>query len=104
MTITLNLINSRNHTALLLFYAQIVGDYHRVVSMYMSSERYTDAIVVLTDAPIEKVLQLIYKTAPVLIQKEPDATINMLLSKPQLTLAGILPALLSYCRYVFFIY
>jgi len=81
----------------MLFYAQIVGDYHRVVSMFMSQERYNDAIVVLTDAPIEKVLQLIYKTAPVLIQKEPDATVNMLLSKPQLSLSGILPALLSYC-------
>ena len=97
MTITLNLINSRDHQPLMLFYAQIVGDYHRVVSMFMSQERYNDAIVVLTDAPIEKVLQLIYKAAPVLIQKEPDATVNMLLSKPQLSLAGILPALLSYC-------
>ena len=97
VTITLNLINSRDHQALMLFYAQIVGDYHRVVSMFMSQERYTDAIAVLTDAPIEKVLTLIYKTAPVLIQKEPDATVNMLLSKPQLSLSGLLPALLSYC-------
>lgn len=97
MTITLNLINSRDHQPLMLFYAQIVGDYHRVVGMFMSQERYTDAIAVLTDAPIEKVLTLIYKSAPVLIQKEPDATVNMLLSKPQLSLSGLLPALLSYC-------
>lgn len=97
MPTTLSLITSRNNQSLLLFYAQIVGDYHRVVSMFMAQQRFSDAIAVLTDAPIERVLQLIYKSAPVLIQREPDATINMLLSKHQLSLSGILPALLSYC-------
>jgi hypothetical protein len=81
----------------MLFYAQIVGDYHKVVSMYMSQGRFSDAIVVLTDAPIEKVQALIYKTAPVLIQTEPESTVHMLLQKPQLSVTGVLPALLSYC-------
>ena len=81
----------------MLFYAQIVGDYHKVVGMFMAQGRFNDAIVVLTDAPIEKVQQLIYKTAPVLIQHEPESTVSMLLAKSQLSIAGVLPALLSYC-------
>jgi uncharacterized protein YlaN (UPF0358 family) len=94
---TLSLINARNHQGLLLFFAQIVGDYPRVVSMQVAQRRYTDAIAVLSDAPIERVAGLIYKTVPVLIVAEPEGTVTMLLSKPQLTVAGLLPALLAYC-------
>jgi hypothetical protein len=95
---TLSLIVARNDQALLLFYAQIIGDYHRVVGLLMlREEQFAQAIAVLRDAPVERAMQLIYKTAPVLIEKEPDATITMLLSKPQLSFSGVLPALLSYC-------
>ena len=62
----------------------------------MAQKRYSEVINVLAQAPLEKVLQLIYKTAPVLIEWEPEATVNMLLSKPQLSLKGIMPALLRY--------
>jgi hypothetical protein len=90
------LIVSRNNRPLLLFFAQIAGDYHRVVGIYMTDGKHHMAIQVLRDAPFEKVVALIYKTAPVLIEAEPDATIHMLLSKPQLTVSGLLPALLRY--------
>lgn len=93
---TFSLIISRNNRPLLLFFAQIAGDYHRVVGIYVTDRRYGEAIAVLRDAPFEKVAALIYKTAPVLIVVEPDATVNMLLAKPQLSVAGLLPALLRY--------
>lgn len=93
---TFNLIISRNNRALLLFYAQIVGDYHRVVSVFMTERRHNEAIAVLTDAPLEKVTSLIYKTAPVLIEFEPEATIQMLVAKPQLATSSLIPALLRY--------
>jgi hypothetical protein len=69
----------------------------QVVSMNISAGRIAEAIAVLSNAPIERVLGLIYKTAPVLIAVEPEATVHMLLSKPQLSVAGLLPALLAYC-------
>jgi hypothetical protein len=69
----------------------------QVVSMNISAGRVAEAIAVLSNAPIERVLGLIYKTAPVLIAVEPEATVHMLLSKPQLSVAGLLPALLAYC-------
>jgi hypothetical protein len=65
--------------------------------MNISAGRVAEAIAVLSNAPIERVLGLIYKTAPVLIAVEPEATVHMLLSKPQLSVAGLLPALLAYC-------
>jgi hypothetical protein len=39
---------------------------------------------------------LIYKTAPVLMEFEPENTISMLLAKPKLQLSSLLPALLRY--------
>jgi hypothetical protein len=38
---TLALINARNHSALLLFFAQIVGDYHKVPSQSVHCVRVT---------------------------------------------------------------
>lgn len=40
---------------------------------------------------------IIYKVSPIVIVFEPESTINMLLSKPKLRTANILPALLRYC-------
>ena len=42
--------------------------------------------------------ELIYKTAPLLIVTDPEATLQMLVSKPQLNVALMLPALLHYVR------
>jgi hypothetical protein len=44
------------------------------------------------------VAQLIYKTAPTLMVADPEATVQMLLTKPQLSVADLLPALLHYVR------
>ena len=96
---TLTLMTSRgqgHHRALLLFYAQIIGDYDRVIAHYVSEQRYSDAINLLTEAPFEQVEALIYKCAPVLIQFEPESTAQMLMSKPRLRVQSLLPALLRY--------
>jgi hypothetical protein len=96
---TLNLMTSRGqgqHRALLLFYAQMVGDYDRVVAHYISEERYSDAINLLLEAPFDQVESLIYKCAPVLIEFEPESTVQLLISKQQLRVQGLLPALLRY--------
>jgi hypothetical protein len=79
-----------------LFFAQIVGNYELVISRYLSDGRFADAIAILRDAPFEKVEAIIYKSAPVLIENEPEACINMLLVQPRLKSANLLPALLRY--------
>ena len=40
-----------------------------------------EAISVLQDAPFEKVASLVYKNAPIFMENEPEATVEMLLSK-----------------------
>eukprot|EP00595_Chromulina_sp_UTEXLB2642_P003347 CAMPEP_0196765756 /NCGR_PEP_ID=MMETSP1095-20130614/11823_1 /TAXON_ID=96789 ORGANISM="Chromulina nebulosa, Strain UTEXLB2642" /NCGR_SAMPLE_ID=MMETSP1095 /ASSEMBLY_ACC=CAM_ASM_000446 /LENGTH=508 /DNA_ID=CAMNT_0042124375 /DNA_START=1550 /DNA_END=3072 /DNA_ORIENTATION=- len=92
-----NLITSRNDRVLYLFYSQIIGDYDRVIGYYFNDSRYMDVVNILTDAPFEKVESMIYKFAPVLIEFEPEATIDMLLSKPRLRIAKLLPTILRYC-------
>lgn len=49
------------------------------------------------ESPFEKTEASIYKVAPVLIEFEPESTIEMLLDKPQLKVANILPAIIRYC-------
>eukprot|EP00428_Durinskia_dybowskii_P070223 CAMPEP_0170407188 /NCGR_PEP_ID=MMETSP0117_2-20130122/28114_1 /TAXON_ID=400756 /ORGANISM="Durinskia baltica, Strain CSIRO CS-38" /LENGTH=1170 /DNA_ID=CAMNT_0010664419 /DNA_START=122 /DNA_END=3634 /DNA_ORIENTATION=+ len=94
---TLSLINSRNHANLVMFHAQIIGDYHKVVTMNMYQGFFSEAIAILSNAPIGRVADLIYKTAPVLILQEPEATVHMFLTKSHLSISSLLPALLSYC-------
>ena len=96
---TFSLLTSRGqgqHRALLLFYAQMVGDYDRVVAHYISEQRYNDAVNLLVEAPFDQVEGLIYKCAPVLIEYEPESTVQMLMSKTRLRVQGLLPALLRY--------
>ncbi len=52
---TLQLIISRDNRAMLLFFAQIVGDYQKVVGLLLTDRKYGDALRVLTSAPLEKV-------------------------------------------------
>ena len=96
---TLKLLTSRGqgqHRALLLFYAQMVGDYDCVVAHYISEQRFNDAINLLVEAPFEQVEGLIYKCTPTLIQFEPESSVQMLISKKRLRVQGILPALFRY--------
>lgn len=95
-TTMFHLIVTRNRRDLLLFFARISGDYHRVISMLVTEQKYTEAISVIASAPFEKTSTFIYEVAPILIEQEPEATIEMLLSKPQLSVGLLLPTLLRY--------
>ena len=94
------LLNSRGmakHRALSLFYAQIVGNYDLVLNQYMNEHRYADALVVLSDAPYEKVEQVISKLSPILIEYEPEAATNMFFKHfPRLQPSVVLSALMRY--------
>lgn len=82
----------------MLVYAQIIGDYDRVLSYYLNDRQYSKAIGILTDAPFEKVESLIYKSAPLLMEFEPEASVAMFANKPRLRTVNLLPALLRYSQ------
>ena len=96
---TVALISSRGravHRDLLLSYVRIIGDYDRVVGHLITEQQYKYALQVLSDASLDRAEELIYKFAPVLIRFQPEATVEMLLSKKKLRVSGTLPALLRY--------
>jgi hypothetical protein len=95
---TLSLLLSRGQTMrpLLLFYSQIIGDYEKVVSHYINENMIGEAISVLKNAPIEKVEELIYKKAPILMAKSPEMAVELFLAKDYLAPTRLLPALFRY--------
>jgi vacuolar protein sorting-associated protein 18 len=95
---TISLLVSRGpeFRPILLFYCQIVGDYERVLSQSISEGKYSEAIVILQNSPIEKVEGLIYKKAPVLMEHHPEMAIELFLSKKYLRIIFLLPALYRY--------
>lgn len=95
---TLSLLLTRGPTMrpLLLFYSQIIGDYDKVVSHYIHEGMIGEAISVLKNAPIEKVEELIYKKAPILMASNPEMAVELFLSKDYLTPTRLLPALFRY--------
>eukprot|EP01031_Cornospumella_fuschlensis_P035060 gene35060-42461_t len=90
------LLISRDHRQLLLFFSRLTGDYHRVVTMLLTDRKYSEAINVLHDAPYEKISTFVYEVASVLMVKDPEGCVELLLGKPQLQPSLLLPALLAY--------
>lgn len=59
---TVHLIAGRGHRKLQLFYAQIIGDYDTVIGYFVTEHRFSDIIQLLSDAPLERVENILYKT------------------------------------------
>lgn len=95
---TMSLLLSRGQAMrpLLLFFSQIIGDYEKVVSHYINENMVAEAISVLKNAPIEKVEELIYKKAPILMARSPELAVELFLSKAYLAPTRLLPALFRY--------
>jgi hypothetical protein len=96
---TIELIASRaqeSNRHILLFYAQLIGDYDSVVGHFAGEERHSEAISMLQEAPLEVVESLVYKYAPVLMEFQPALAVELFLSKGGLKTAKLLPALLRY--------
>lgn len=91
-----SLITARNQRSLLLYFTRIMGDYHRVVSILITSQKYSEALSLLMDAQTEKIELFIYKIAPMLMEHEPERTVEMLLRKEHLSFASLLPMIMHY--------
>jgi len=99
-TTTMQLLLSRGIKPLVTFYAQLVGDYDKVIYNFLLDRRYLDTITLLSDAPFERVESLLYNSIQILIEVEPEATVNMMLTKEKLKFSEVIPALLRYCSKV----
>lgn len=93
----LQLIINRNNRKLLLFYAKIMGDYHRVINMLLTEKRYDEALAVVQDAPFEKISNFIYKIVPIFFETVPERTVNIILAKGNFQIPNLVPAILRYC-------
>lgn len=91
-----SLITARNQRSLLLYFTRIMGDYHRVVSILITSQKYSEALSLLMDAQTEKIELFIYKIAPMLMEHEPERTVEMLSRKEHLSFASLLPMIMHY--------
>jgi hypothetical protein len=73
-----------------------MGDYHRVVSMLLTDKKYLDALAVVQDAPFEKINNFVYKVAPTFMEVIPEKAVQTFLSKSQLQVSDLIPALMRY--------
>ncbi|KAJ3274967.1 hypothetical protein HK104_003995, partial [Borealophlyctis nickersoniae] len=90
---TYNLIASHGRMEELLHYAELVGDYERVIAHWIQEHQWTKAIEVLGR---QTSLDLYYKFSPVLMEFAPFETVNAWIKQPNLNPRHLIPALLKY--------
>lgn len=98
---TFNLISSHGRINELLFYADLIGDFDRVLAHHMQRKEYGAALEVLADLPSEdmekeKAADFFYKFSPTLMLEEPERTVSIWLTKKFLDPTRLIPALVRY--------
>ncbi|KAJ3071653.1 hypothetical protein HK102_006394 [Quaeritorhiza haematococci] len=90
---TLNLIASHGRTDELLYFAELIGDYERVITHWLQERKWAKAIEVLGR---QENLDLYYKFSPILVEHVPQDTVNAWIKQPHLNPRNLIPALLKY--------
>ncbi|CAG8666814.1 6521_t:CDS:10, partial [Racocetra fulgida] len=90
---TYNLIASHGRTDELLFYAELIGDYDKVISHWIQEKDYKRALDVLSK---QASIDVYYKFAPILMENAPYETVNVWMRQPNLNPRNLMPALLKY--------
>jgi vacuolar protein sorting-associated protein 18 len=99
------LLSSHGCSDELLFFAELTGDYERVLAHHTahragsSGPDYPAALAVLRRAPLEKVESLVYRYSAVLMDADPGGTIAVWIGKPQLKPTKLIPALVRYSKH-----
>lgn len=89
---TYDLISSHGRVEDMLYYAQLIGDYGRILSHYVCVNDWKNVLSTLQSLPASRV-DLIYKFSPELVAKDPDATVTMWLAQPSIEPKRLFPAL-----------
>lgn len=95
---TFHLVSSHGRVDELLFYAELVKDYARVVHHHMQHKKWESALRTLREAPEEQAEELFYKISPQLILNEPVLTIKAWKRARFLDPKKLIPALVRYSQ------
>ncbi|CAN0058467.1 unnamed protein product, partial [Phaeothamnion confervicola] len=90
---TFALLTSHDRSEELLYYAELIGDYERIIAFHMGGD---SALDVLRKAPFEKVESLMYKHSARLMEADPASTVRTWMDRPQLRPTKLIPALVHY--------
>ena len=80
----------------LLFFAQCIEDYDRVLTHHIQREDIASAIYILKEAPVEKAEGLYYKFSPQMLLASPHETVDAWIEQKFLSPCKLIPALVRY--------
>ncbi|THH09346.1 hypothetical protein EW146_g8708 [Bondarzewia mesenterica] len=87
------LIQGHGRTDMYLFYADLIGDYDRVVEHWVLEEEWTKAIEVISR---QSSIDMYYRFGPVLMRHAPKETVDAWLRQDALDPLQLIPALLQF--------
>eukprot|EP00744_Colponema_vietnamica_P014027 GILI01019658.1.p1 GENE.GILI01019658.1~~GILI01019658.1.p1 ORF type:complete len:1004 (-),score=186.70 GILI01019658.1:136-3078(-) len=91
---TMQLIESHGRFDELVFFAELLGLWRKLITHLVSAHKYTDAIEKLVKVqPNEQRSELLYKFAPVLLRHKPKELVDALIKLSSLDPLPVLPAL-----------
>ncbi|CAK5280478.1 unnamed protein product [Mycena citricolor] len=91
-SVVYELIQGHGRTDMYLHYANVIGDFQRVIEHWVSEEEWSKAIDVINR---QTDLELYYRFAPVLMRHSPKGTVDSWLKQPALDPVRLIPALLQ---------
>lgn len=89
---TFDLLSNQGRTALILHFAELIGDYEKVINHWLFEEVWPKAIDALNR---QDNLELFYRYAPVLLRQAPKATVESLMRRNELSVKRLIPGLLQ---------
>lgn len=107
---TYQLISAHGQMAMLLYFAELIEDYERMMTHFIQEDSYEEAVELLRrvgvyhmqrkkSPPPEAVIELYYKFSPVLMEHAPKVTVKAwILMKGYLDPSRLIPALVRYSQ------
>jgi hypothetical protein len=93
---TFNLIASHGRTDELVFFANLIEDYEKVVTYHIHRGEYGAAIEILRSAPTQKVEELYYKYSPELIVHKPKEVFEAWKAAETLEPSRLIPSIVRH--------
>lgn len=106
---TFQLISSHGRMDMLLYFADLIEDYERMMTLYVQEENYNGAVSLLHREsqryvenhrrPPEKIENLFYKFSPILMEHAPSTTVNAWKGMRRYLVASkLIPSLVRYSQ------
>jgi vacuolar protein sorting-associated protein 18 len=107
---TYQLISAHGQMSILLYFAELIEDYERMMTHYIQEENYIKAVKLLVSVvshyrykkkqkPPDKVIELFYKFSPTLMEHAPKTTVDAWITmRSDLDPSKLIPALVRYSQ------